>query len=535
MFLINRMVYAYGTGDSLYTKVTDAILYKNSYTAKKVEEISQLEKLRQIGLTAPQQYQLNDRLINEFHRFQIDSALYYININLTLAAQLGQPALMVQTELQQVNLYSSSAKFHNAERLLKSISPHQLPRELQLAYYEAYIQYFEHYNIDGDQLYNRIIESYRDSLLIILDPSSLDYKINSALRKMYIGETQAAKTTLLGLLEITPDKDPYYPLIGFLLGRISEADKDIKSAKKYYMISALADIKNAIKDDAPTQNLARIYYKTNDIDNAYLFATSAREDNIFCGVKFRTRFMAQFFFNIEKAYIGKEAERQRQLKRDLLFICLLSASLALAVVYVYRQMRKVSWMKDQLSGSSRQLELLNREINETNAQLKQQNLLLFESNKIKEAYIAQFFDLCSTYIDKLEIYRKTLKQKATHNHLDELMILLKSTTAIDAEVDELYNIFDNIFLNLYPDFICDYNKLLIVEERVCVKPGELLTPELRIFALMRLGITDSAKIAGFLRYSTSTVYNYRTKARNKALCPRDEFEQMVMKIGQLST
>jgi hypothetical protein len=534
MFLAGGIVYAYGAGDALYAKLTDAILHKKSYTEKKIAEISQLEKLRQFGLTTLQQYELNDRLINEFIKFRIDSALYYADINLKIAVRLRQPALMVQTELQQVNLYSSSGKFRESERLLKSISPHLLPRELQVAYYDAYIQFFEHYNIDGDQVYDRIIESCRDSLLITLDPSSLKYKINSAQRMMYLGENQAAKKTLISLLQITPDKDPDYPLIGFLLGLISEADKDLKSAKKYYMISALADIKNAIKDNASSQNLALIYYKTNDIDNAYFFSRSALEDNIFCGVKFRTMYMAQFFSIIDKAYIGKEAKRQSELERFLLFISLLSASLAVAVVYVYRQMRRVSWMKEQLSVSSKQLELLNREINETNAQLKQQNLLLYESDKIKEAYIAQFFDLCSAYINKLEIYRKTLKQKATHNQLDELMTLLKSTTAIDAEVDELYNIFDNIFLNLYPGFICDYNRLLIKEEWVYVKPGELLTPELRIFALIRLGITDSVKIATFLRYSHSTVYNYRTKARNKALCPRDEFEEKVMKIGQLS-
>ena len=534
LILFNSIAYANGTNDTLYAKLTDAILHKKSYTAKKNQEINQLEKLGQIGLTAFQQYQLNDRLIDEFHKFRIDSALYYTNLNLKLANATGQPGLIVHTELQLANLYSSSGKFRKSEMILKSINPQQLTQEAKVNFYEAYIQFFEHYNIDGDKLYNRMIELYRDTLLKILDPSSQKYKINSATRMMYFQQNQAAKKILSGVLQITPDKDPDYPLIGFLLGRISEADNDLKSAKKYYMLSALADVKNAIKDNASSQNLALIYYKTNDIDDAYFFTRSALEDNIFCGVKFRTMFMAQFFSIIDMAYIEKEAKRQLQLERYLLFISLLSASLTLALVYVYRQKRKVSRMKELLSGSSSQLELLNREINGTNAQLKQQNILLSESDKIKEAYIAQFFDLCSAYINKLEIYRKTLNQKATHNQLDELMKLLKSTTAIEAEVDELYKIFDNVFLNLYPGFICDYNSLLIEEERVYVKSGELLTPELRVFALMRLGITDSVKIAAFLRYSPSTIYNFRTKARNKAICSRDEFEEKVMKIGQLS-
>ena len=534
MFLISSIGIAEGAIDPTYTKLVDAIQHKSIYTAKKLEGIKLIEKRLHIGLTADQQYQLYDRLINEFHKFNIDSALYYTKINLKLALQLKQPPLIIKTQLQQATLYCSSGRFRESEQILKSIYPPRLSTDLKTMYYEAYIQFFEHYNIAVDKEYNRLIESYRDSLLIILNPSSLKYKVNLALRMMYFKQNQAAKGTLINLLRITPDQDPDYPLIGFLLGQISEADKDIESAKKYYMLSALADIKNAIKDNASSHNLALIYFKTNDIDDAYLFSRSALRDNIFCGVKYRTMFMAEFYTIVDKAYIGKENERRRELKNYLLSVSLLSASLVLTIVFGYRQMRKVSKMKDQLSGNNKQLEILNREINDTNAQLKQQNILLYESDKIKETYIAQFFHLCSTYVNKLEIYRRTLNQKATHNQLDELLRLLKSTTTIDAEVDELYHIFDHIFINLYPDFICGYNKLLIEEERICVKFGELLTPELRIFALIRLGITDSLKIAAFLRYSHSTVYNYRTRARNKALCSRDEFEQKVMKIGQLS-
>jgi cell division protein FtsB len=186
-----------------------------------------------------------------------------------------------------------------------------------------------------------------------------------------------------------------------------------------------------------------------------------------------------------------------------------------------------------LSESGKKLAALNDDISRANKQLQESNAQLSESNHIKEEYIAQFFDLCSTYISKLESYRITLNKKAVAKQHDELFKMLKSTTMVDTEVEELYNIFDSIFLNLYPTFVKDFNALLIKEEQVVLKQGELLNTELRIFALIRLGITDSVKIAAFLRYSLSTIYNYRTKARNKAAVSRDEFEIMVSRIGIL--
>jgi len=134
------------------------------------------------------------------------------------------------------------------------------------------------------------------------------------------------------------------------------------------------------------------------------------------------------------------------------------------------------------------------------------------------------------YIDKIENYRKLLYKKATQNDYATLTKILKSTTEVEAELEELYKNFDTIFLNIYPNFVTHFNALLEEDEPIRPKKGELLNTELRIFALIRLGITDSNKIAEFLRYSLRTVYNYRTKVRNKAKGERDTFEEKVKQI-----
>jgi DNA-binding CsgD family transcriptional regulator len=166
-----------------------------------------------------------------------------------------------------------------------------------------------------------------------------------------------------------------------------------------------------------------------------------------------------------------------------------------------------------------------------NGQLKILNHELLESNRTKEEHIGFFLNLCSTYIDKLEDFRKFVHRKVTSGQHEELFKVTKSNHFFDSELKEFYNNFDNTFLHLFPNFVEDFNSLLMDNERFVIKMDELLTTELRIFALIRLGITDSSRIASFLRYSVNTIYNYRTRIRNKALVPRDDFERKVRMIG----
>ncbi|MDR2449871.1 MAG: DUF6377 domain-containing protein, partial [Prevotellaceae bacterium] len=243
--------------------------------------------------------------------------------------------------------------------------------------------------------------------------------------------------------------------------------------------------------------------------------------------------LASLYSIVNTAYLTKTMRQKKELQRYVILISVLFFFLVISGFYVYRQMRKVSRIKRELYETNLKLAELNKHTKHINNQLQKVNAQLSEVNHIKEEYIAQFFDICSGYIDKLEDYRKMLYKKAGSNQHEELFKILKSTTLVDEERKKLYETFDTIFLNLYPSFVEDFNSLLIHEEQVVLKPGERLNTELRIFALIRLGITDSMKIAGFLRYSLSTIYNYRTKARNNAIVSRDEFDEMLMNIGAI--
>ncbi|MCP2025596.1 hypothetical protein L1276_000736 [Flavobacterium sp. HSC-32F16] len=533
--LICFPVFASDSTDIILTKLNFALKNKEHYVRLKEERILNFKKIKSDNLTKEQEYNYNKTLYIEYQKFNSDSAIFYVKKNLKIASQLQNKELEDLANLQLVTLYSSSGKYRESEALIKSIDKKKLPVSLLPAYYIAYREFFEHYAANSyDIKYLHQIQKYRDSLLTVLDPNTLNYKITKIQQGMSRKQLGNAQKQLMILLDKVKEDDPQYAMITYLLGSIYEITHQLELRKKYFALSATADLKNANKDNASLQELALVFYEIGDVDMAYKLTQSAIEDALYCNVQFRTLLMSEVYSIINTVYLEKEAKRKTELQLYLLCISLLSAFLIAAVIYVYKQMKKVSRIRGELYETSQKLAKLNEEITETNNQLQERNAQLSESNHIKEEYIAHFFSLCSTYINKLENYRIILNKKATAKQFDEIYKMLKSTTLVDNELEELYKNFDIIFLNLYPTFVKDFNALLIKEEQIILKQGELLNTELRIFALIRLGITDSVKIAAFLRYSLSTIYNYRTRARNKAAVSRNDFEEMVIKIGLIT-
>ncbi len=219
---------------------------------------------------------------------------------------------------------------------------------------------------------------------------------------------------------------------------------------------------------------------------------------------------------IDKAYKVKEAEEQAFTKKLLVCISLLAFLLIVATFYLYYWMKKLSAMRKSLY--------------ESNTQLVAVNSKLAQTGKIKEEYIARYLDRCVSYLEKLEQYRRSLEKLAMASKIEELFKTIRSEQFLRDERKNFYNEFDKSFLNLFPNFISDFNNLLSEDGKIYPKSGELLNTELRIFALIRLGVTDAARIAHFLGYSLATVYNYRSKIRNKAAGNKENFEQEVMNL-----
>ena len=499
---------------------------KHIFEAEKEERISRLRNLLGVSnLTPEQEYEINTKLYEEFRKYKLDSAIRYVERNLEIARQLDNKRLTYLSNMYLAQLYSFSGMCVEANQILRSIRSSELPRDLLPGYYAANNRYFQHYaTLSSQRSHLHEMNIYRDSLMMVSDPGSFRYRIHLSYKLMGNGKMDEARAILDELLEEVGKDTPLYAETAYAYGYFYRLNKDPEAGKKYFMLSAIADAKSAVKENASFHTLALMYYDQGDLSRAFKYTQAAIEDAVFSNVQFRTTQMSKFYSIINSIYQAKEAKSKSKLQHYLILISVLSLFLVLLFIYVYQQIHKLYRIKEELSRTNGRLMQLNDELHEKNTQLT-------DSNIIKEQYIARFFDLCSMYIDKLEDYRKSLNKLAQNRQIDELYKQLKSTSMMENELDELYKNFDAIFLNLYPTFVADFNALLVEDERIVLKSEDLLNKELRIYALLRLGITDSVKIASFLRCSLSTVYNYRTKARNKAAISREDFEKMVMRIG----
>ncbi|WP_010662336.1 DUF6377 domain-containing protein [Marinilabilia salmonicolor] len=519
------------SAEAILDSLDQAIASKQEFEQQKENELSLLKQWLQEGSTKRETYDLSTRLYEAYRKYQIDSAIVYAERALKNAATQEN---IKYTRLQLVILYSSTGMFREAETILRSINKNVLPDSLLPDYYNAWRLFFNYYaaNVQLPE-YDQKTRTYRDSLMQVLNPGSMFFRINQAESLIEKGETQTASHLLTNMLgEINPENENY-AMVTFLKGLLHEIRGETQKSQQFFALSAINDIRKSTKDNSSIQHLAALAYEQGNIERAFHYSQVALNDALFCNVQFRTYYLTQFFTFINANYKEKIEHQKNQLWLFLSLISLLSLFLIVAVIYVYKQMDKVSRIRRELDEMNKELIRLNSNISQKNEQLNDRNALLIDSNQIKEEYIAHFFDLCSTYINKLENYRKTLNKKAVSGEHKELFKMLKSNSVIESEVEELYHHFDTIFLNLYPSFVEEFNALLTDEEKSEPKNSDRLNTELRIFALVRLGITDSVKIASFLRYSLSTIYNYRTRARNRAAVPREKFEEMVIKIGTL--
>lgn len=519
--------------DSILSILDKTIAEKAVYEKQKEQRMADLKHLLSISdITLEQSYDINTRLYNEYKSFIPDSAIGYLEKNIDIAQKIENETWVNDSKMNLALLYSVAGMYLDAERLLNSIDTKNLDHYLRVKYYDSRKQIFNYY--PSNPLSEKNYTLYRDSLLALLDFESNFTKIIYSEKLIHLKKYEEARNLLIPMYNDAEPDTHWLAVLAFSIGETYRGEHNYEMQKKYYAISAISDIKNVIKENASMRSLAIAFYETDDVERAYKYIQQSMEDAVFSNARLRTMEVSQVFPIIEKSYQHKLQKQKNRLFYMLICIGLLSLLLVVAIIYVYIQLRKLAKARHSLSEANKQLHDLNGDLQESNHKMTEINKKLSEANLLKESYISQFLDTCSMYINKLEKYQNTLNKKAMERKLEELYKMLKSKDMIENELKELYEIFDNIFLHLYPNFVEEFNNLLLEEERIQLKPTELLTPELRIFALIRLGITDSSKIAGFLHYSATTIYNYRTRVRNKSAVPRDEFENHVMKIGIIS-
>lgn len=523
--------------DSLLLKLDQAIKERPIYMEQK--ELKLVELKRQLHRQIPdeERFAILGTLLDEYRSFNTDSALHMAEEREQIAIRLGNREYIDNARMNKADVLGMTGMYKEVMDLMRNIHIDRLPVDIHPYYYHIYRTV---YGLMADyavtayekKLYTELTDKYRDSLLLVNKDNLLIHTLIQSDQYNVRNEYDKAIRLLTDYLALQKDYEHDVAICAYTLSESYRLKGDKEKEKEYLIVSAMADMKTAVREYISLRKLAVLLYQEGDIERAYSYVKICMEDAAACNARLRKLEILEIFPIINDAYQQKTEKQQEQMKWALVSISLLSLFLLLAIFYVYKQMKKVAAARREVIDTNKRLKELNDELHLSNAQLKEVNHSIAENSYLKEEYIGRYMDQCSVYLEKMDNYRRSLGKIAATGNVEELYKNIKSSKFIEGELKEFYTNFDNTFLQLFPTFVEDFNALLADDEQISLKAGERMNTELRIFALIRLGITDSVKIAQFLRYSVTTIYNYRTKVRNKAAGDRDLLEQEVMTIGK---
>ena len=527
-----------GSSDSLLVKLNQMIEQRPSYMQRKEEALETLrQSLRKLSAgNVEGRMNLYEALWQENRSYNTDSSLFYATALSQLAQQAGNEEQKQNALLHRATALMTIGMFKEADEIIKplregGVLPGQRSQFFHLG--RSLFGLMADYAVTAQEkaAYASLTDDFRDSLLTIYEAGSNMYRMIYADKLTAHGKYAEA---LRELLPFTPTGDGrfdagYHYTIAeayYHMGRIEEA-------RHYYTLAAISDMQSDTREYIALRKLAVILFQSGDIDRAYDYLTLCMADAKACNARLRILEILDTFPVVNEAYLEKKQQQQRVITGILIAISLLVVSLIFAIFSVLKQKKALQQAQTDLAHANSQLNEVNRTLVEYNQEMKRQNQLITETSYLKEAYITQYMDQCSSYLEKMESFRKRLRQLLSAGKTKEIQQALTSyNQEVETELAEFYDSFDTTFINLFPTFVEDFNALLREDEQVQLKPGQKLNTELRVFALIRLGITDSTKIAHFLRYSVTTIYNYRTRMRNRARGDRDELEKQVMEIGK---
>lgn len=509
--------------DSLYDQLEDALTRRPAYSARKEARIDSL-KQQLAGAPAPQQLDIYRRIYQEYYVYKYDSALTYVDRARQLALQEGDRLHATLFCIYRAYLLATTGHFSEAVAHLHLIDRTALPesRELSVEYYRT-CQWI--YNVwaeysDDDTYaprYHRLMTLYSDSLLARLPTDSREYRYQQAEAARFAGRWAEAADLYRQTLDGLPLPTRLYAAAAYALSLTYTRLGQTEEAERCLILAATSDQMCPLKENLALQELALYLYHSHrgNARQANRYLNIALEDALFYNNRLRLLEVARKFPDIVTTYQQQGETQSHRLRLALTVLSLLAVSLLLSIVFIYRQMRLLRNNRRHLADANTTLQTLNDQLTHT--------------NRIREDYVSLFLDLCAAYIDKLRQYQDMVRRKVKARQADDLLKAAFSAKLGEGDAKEFFVNFDTAFLSIYPRFIEEFNGLLREGEAILPKKGEILNTELRIFALIRLGVKDSSKIATLLFYSPQTIYNYRSAVKNKARV-RDRFEQQVEEL-----
>lgn len=493
--------------ETLLRRLDQVIEGKEKYNREKEERINGIRSSL-AGVKQEDRYGICDVLYREYAKYNLDSALYYAREKAAVATDRRS---LEQSWMELADIYTNAGEYGQAEELLGWVT------ERSATYYHALHTLYSAMGAtsvieEKSVEYATLKDRYRDSLISNLPSNDVGLIFAMSEKLNETGRHQESIVLLTNHYNDPFTSENDKAILDYCMATSYRGLGNREKAKWHYASSAISDIRTPVKEYRSLQELSYMLYEDGDLSRAYRYISCAMEDVLSSNTLVRSLEFYPFLSTIGKAY-EKDIERRNMVQRTLMvFLLVVLALLGLAVAVTMRQRREIS--------------LANESLREVNRKLQ-------ETGYLKDEYLYQYMEQAAAGMDRMESYRRRILLAYRKYGADKLASQLEEPLDTETQQRDFYSNFDQTFLHIFPTFVEEVNSLLKPQQQLEPKPGRLMNTELRILALIRLGVTDNVKMAHFLRASLSTIYNYRSKLRNAALGDQAAFEQQIAKIGTI--
>jgi hypothetical protein len=512
--------------DSLLNTLKAEIGRKHIYDNAKQKRIQQL-KQQQSGFSPSDyssRYNVCLKLYEEYKSYQYDSAYVYVNKLKDLSVSMNDMSRAYYSQIKLGFILLSSGMFKETFDCMSHINPKLLNDSMKVEYY--FIMYrcnsdLAKYNNDkySSPGYIKASNAYIDSAISLTKAGSIEWMHYTGLKDAQRGKRLTGNDELTRILKLgIPISMHLRAMINCSLAITYLNAGRREEALPLLIQSAIADIKSSTKETVALFTLAEQLYKTDNTRDAYNFIQMAKADADFYGARQRKIQIGAILPLVAAEELNHSENEKRTIMMYLLAITALASLVILFLLLIYKQLGKLKH-KEKI-------------IEEKNIQLKEINYTLVEDAHIKEEYIGQFFKIISGYILKLEKLKMSIDTKLSIKKYDDIRVIINGIN-IKKEREVLYHSFDHIFLKIFPNFIPVFNSLFKEKDQIWPQENEVLNTDLRIFALIRMGINDNETIAKILEYSVNTIYVYKMRIKAKSINP-EHFEQRIMDIKAIA-
>ncbi len=529
--LMIQPIYIKGDNNQLYKQLDAALAQRAHYVELKEKSLNEIKQGAKYVTSNEDKLKLYEQLANEYKAYEYDSAMTYVNKGLILAQKNNNILFNKRFQLSQTRLLITRGFYAEAKEILQKIEPQEDSHDYQFLYYYTLYELYNNWstyceNNEFSKNYNQLKVNYLKKAIELSPKKDAFYYYLLGELYYYSNHPNNNRTIQYYKKALSMEKanSRLHAMTAFALSEIYQKANNLELMEHYLLVAAISDITSATKENVALQDIALFIckHKTRSLNKAQEYINLSLEDTYAYNNRLRRIEISSKLQMITNAYTDDIRATNSMLYIALSVIFLLLLGVGLSSLFIRKKNKLLKQKKDEITATSAKMEVLNSQLHLINDELK-------DTNQKRERLIKVYIDLCYKNIERNSKLRTLAVRKIKANQSKELLSLLSSSTNTEKENKEFLTEFDKAFLSLYPTFITELNKQLTESAHIQLKENGEMPPILRVCALLRLGITESSKIAGILSYSPQTVYNYRSLLKNNAI-DKEHFEENVLRL-----